>query len=155
MKKCLIALVVSAILGFILPWIVSEPLLSNMFTVSGVIFSVGMSLVVTMNTQHIHQPQAKSMAQETINNLLRNYIVCFLISTFCFSITMMFRETDNEAFRECSFTLFKHDFCFNYPLSVLLYLGYSICYYIYNMWSTRKQHYEIERQIDEEMKEDE
>ena len=154
MKKCIIALVVFAIVGFLLPWNVSEPLLSNLFTVAGVIFSVGMSLVVTMSTQNIHQPQAKQMAQETINNLLRNYIVCFLITTFCFAITMMFKDGFSEAFKECSFTLFKHTFRFNYPLSVLLYSGYSICYYIYNMWSTRKQHYEIERQIDDEMNKD-
>lgn len=154
MKKCIIAFFVFALTGFFLTWRIPASLMTTLFTVAGVMFSVGMSLVVTMSTQNIHQPQAKKMAQDTINNLLRNYIVCFIITTVCFAFAMMFKVDNEDAFKPLSITLFNRDIDFNYPLSLLLYTVYSICYYIYNMWATRKQHFSIERQIEEEMKDE-
>ena len=87
------------------------------------------------------------------------FFIAWIINDDFFGLAVRIgRERADDAccgvFRECPVTLFKHTFHFNYPLSVLLYSGYSICYYIYNMKSIRKQHYEIERQIDEEMKEE-
>ena len=154
MKKFLIAFVLSVAIGFFLHWNTPLPLVTTLFTVASVVFSVGMSLIVSISTQNIHNLQAKRMAQTTINNLLRNYIYCFLLTTLCFATAMMFKEPNVEAFQECSFSLFKHDFSFNYPLSILLFSLYTIWYYVYNMRSIRKQNYEIERRIDEEMAED-
>lgn len=151
MKKCIITFIVFVLVGFFVTWKIPASLITTLFTVAGVMFSVGMSLVVTMSTQNIHQPQAKKMAQDTINNLLRNYIVCFLITTVCFAFVMMLKVDNEDAFKSCTISIIKQDISFNYPLSLLFYTVYSICYYIYNMWAMRKQYYKIECQIEKEM----
>ena len=151
MKKCLIALALSVMLSLFIPINIPASLISTLFTVAGVVFSVGMSLVVTMSTQNIHNRQAKAMVQNTIKRLLGNYIFCFFVLTFCFAVAMLFKVENNDAFTTCQFTLLSLNINFNYPIALLLYTVYSICYYTYNMWATRNQNDKIECQIDEEV----
>lgn len=153
MKKCIIALAVSVLLGFIIRLNIPASLMTTLFTVVGIMFSVGMSLVVTMSTQNIHNKQAKGIVQETINNLLKNYIFCFLLMTAIFAVSMFFKAENVDGFLACDFNLFKLDLRFNYAFSVLLYSGYSIVYYIFNMRETREQNFKIERIIEDESKE--
>lgn len=155
MKKCIIALCVSVVLGFLIHFSIPASLITTLFTVVGIMFSVGMSLVVTMSTQNIHNQQAKSMVQDTINDLLKNYIFCFLLMTTIFAVSMFYKIEDADGFQACSFNLSNLNVRFNYALAVLLYAGYSIVYYIYNMRATREQHYKIEQIIEEEIKEEE
>ena len=154
MKKCSLALVVSIVLGFIISINIPASLITTLFTVVGVMFSVGMSLVVTMSTQNIHNPDAKKMVQSTINSLLRNYIFCFVILTICFAIALLFKVENNDAFKDCEFNLFNRQWGFNYPLVVAAYSVYSIIYYIFNMSATRNQNYKIQCQIDAEQSEE-
>lgn len=153
MKKCIIALGVSVLLGFIIHLNIPASLITTLFTVVGIMFSVGMSLVVTMSTQNIHNKQAKSIVQETINNLLKNYIFCFLLMTAIFAVSMFFKAENVDGFQACDFNLFKMDLRFNYAFSVLIYSGYSIVYYIFNMRETREQNFKIERIIEHESEE--
>lgn len=154
MKKCSLALVVAIVLGFIIPITIPASLITTLFTVVGVMFSVGMSLVVTMSTQNIHNADAKRMVQSTINGLLRNYIFCFVVLTICFAIALLFKVENNDAFQVCEFNLFNRQWTFNYPLVVAVYSVYSIFYYIFNMSATRGQNYKIECQIDSEQSEE-
>lgn len=151
MKKCLIALALSVFLGLFIPINIPASLIPTLFTVAGVMFSVGMSLVVTMSTQNIHNHQAKAMVQDTIKKLLSNYIFCFIVLTLCFAVAMLFKVEDNDAFAACQFAIFGLNIRFNYPLAIFLYSVYSVCYYTYNMWATRSQNDKIECQIDEEV----
>ena len=151
MKKCSIAIAVAIVLGFIIPLNISASLISTLFTVVGVMFSVGMSLVVTMSTQNIHYPKAKKMVQATINGLIRNYIFCFVVLTICFAVALLFKVENNDAFQVCQINIFNRQWTFNYPFVVLVYSVYSIIYYIFNMSAIRTQNYKIECQIDEEM----
>lgn len=153
MKKCIIALVVSVVLGFLIHLNIPASLITTLFTVVGIMFSVGMSLVVTMSTQNIHNQQAKKMVQDTINNLLKNYIFCFLLMTAIFAASMFFKMENVDGFQACEFNLFELDLRFNYAFSVLFYSGYSIVYYIFNMRATREQNFKIEQIIEEEMEE--
>lgn len=155
MKKCVIALCVSVVLGFLIHFNLPASLITTLFTVVGIMFSVGMSLVVTMSTQNVHNQQAKGMIQETINNLLKNYIFCFLLMTAIFAVSMFFKVENADAFKTCGFSLFNLNVRFNYAFAVLLYACYSIVYYIYNMRATREQHYKIEQIIEEENNEEE
>ena len=153
MKKCIIALCVSVVLGFLIHLNIPASLITTLFTVVGIMFSVGMSLVVTMSTQNIHNQQAKGMVQDTINNLLKNYIFCFLLMTAIFAVSMFFKAENADGFQLLEFKLFKLDLRFNYAFAVLLYSGYSIVYYIFNMRATREQNFKIEQIIEEEMEE--
>ncbi len=151
MKKCLIALTLSILLGLFIRINIPASLITTLFTVAGVMFSVGMSLVVTMSTHNIHNRQAKAMVRDTIKRLLSNYIFCFIVLTFCFAVAMLFKIENNEAFAACQFTFFGLNVRFNYPIAIFLYSVYSVCYYTYNMWVTRSQNDKIECQIDEEV----
>lgn len=154
MKKCLIALVLSVLLGLFIPINIPASLITTLFTVAGVMFSVGMSMVVTMSTQNIHNRDAKSMVQDTIKRLIGNYIFCFIILTLCFAVSMLFKIDNEDAFTACQFALFGINIHFNYPFAIFVYSIYSVFYYTYNMWATRNQNYEIECKIDEEMNDD-
>lgn len=153
MKKCSLALAVALVLGFLIPLNISASLITTLFTVVGVMFSVGMSLLVTMSTQNIHNSEAKKMVQATINGLIRNYIFSFVLLTICFAVTLLFKVEDNDVFQVCQFYIFKRQWIFNYPLMVAVYSVYSIIYYIFNMSATRHQNYKIECQVDKEMNE--
>lgn len=153
MKKCIIALCISALFGLLIHLNIPASLITTLFTVVGIMFSVGMSLVVTMSTQNIHNKQAKGIVQETINNLLKNYIFCFLLMTAIFAVSMFFKTENVDGFQACEFNLFKQDLRFNYAFSVLIYSAYSIVYYIFNMRETREQNFKIEQIIEEEAEE--
>ncbi len=126
MKKCIIVLCVSVVLGFLFHLNIPASLITTLFTVVGIMFSVGTSLVVTISTQNIHNQQAKDLVQETINNLLKNYIFCFLLMTAIFVVAMFFKMDNYDGFQTCEFTLFNFDLRFNYSFSVLIYSGYNL-----------------------------
>lgn len=150
MRKCIIALVMTVILGLIFSVKIESSLISTMFTVAGVIFSVGMSLVVSLSTQNIHHKQAKKEVNDKLNAILYGYVLSFLLMALYFAVTMLFKEKESEYFKELEITLFQRGWKFNYPFTLLLYIGYCMVYYVFNMWATRKRHYEIEKLIDKE-----
>jgi hypothetical protein len=149
MKRYIVLLVVYLCSGFVLPkCAIPSSLANTLYTVAGVMFSVGMSLIVAVNTQNIRHPDAKKDVQHKLNKLMYRYIANFLTLTAFFAVTLAFKEVDKEAFRILSWTVRDTQIIFNYPLALVSLEIVCILYYIINMMDTRKQYYDIENLID-------
>jgi hypothetical protein len=123
---------------------------NTLYTVAGVMFSVGMSLIVAVNTQNIRHPESKKSIQQKLHRLMVKYIANFLVLTSVYAITLAFKEPEKETF--CVLNFFIKDFVvsFNYPVALVCVEIVCILYYIINMMETRKQYYEIENLVDNE-----
>lgn len=151
MKKYLVLFLVFLLSGFSLARLpIPSSLVNTLYTVAGVMFSVGMSLIVAVNTQGIRHPDVKKDVQKKLNKLLFRYITIFMILTTAYAVTLAFKEVDKESFRTLSWSFRDKVIVFNYPISLAALEIVSIIYYIINMIDTRKQYYEIENLIDNE-----
>lgn len=151
MKRYIVLIVVYLLVGF-LPTIMTIPssLVNTLYTVSGVMFSVGMSLIVAVNTQNIRHPGSKKSVQHKLHRLMVKYIANFLVLTTFYAITLAFKEPEKELFQELSFVIRDKQIAFNYPAALVGVEIVCILYYIINMMETRKQYYEIENLVDSE-----
>ena len=129
---------------------IPSSLVNTLYTVAGVMFSVGMSLIIAVNTQSIRHPDAKKDVQKKLNKLLYRYIAIFMILTTVYAVTLAFKEVDKESFKTLSWSIRDKVIVFNYPISLAALEIVSIIYYIINMMDTRKQYYEIENMIENE-----
>ena len=111
-------------------------------------FSVGMSLVVTMSTQGIHNKEAKIEVQNKIQKLLMKYVLYFSILTLLY--ILLPSEKDDDIFSPLHFSLIQVAFVWNYSFSFVIFSILNMLYFIINMLSVRRQNNEIERLIDEE-----
>lgn len=86
MIRLFLALAISSFIGF-LPYVSTYPIYpslpNTLYTVAGIMFSVGMSLVVTMSTQGIHNKEAKIEVQNKIQKLLMKYVLYFAFLRYC------------------------------------------------------------------------
>ncbi|MBO4843957.1 MAG: hypothetical protein J5490_05130 [Bacteroidales bacterium] len=151
MKKYIILIAVYFFAGFLLANCqVPSSLVNTLYTLSGIMFSVGMSLIVAANTQNIRNPDAKKEVQDNLNALLYRYIANFLTLTAIFAVTLIFKVDDKERFQVLSFNVGHKEFVFNYPAALVALEIVCILYYIINMMDTRKQFQDIETKIDQE-----
>lgn len=151
MKKCMISLLISVILGFFLNCIhIDLSVMETTFTVAGILFSVGMSLIVTMNTQDVRNQDAKRIIHEQNTRLLKFYITFFIVQTIFFVLIVIFKDESNTYIENLTFHLSDYIFSFNISVSFLLFSFFCITYYIWNMIETRNQIYEIEKIVEEE-----
>ncbi len=151
MKRYIVLIVVYFLVGFLLTIMtIPSSLVNTLYTVSGVLFSVGMSLIVAVNTQNIRHPASKKSVQQKLHRLMVNYIAIFLVLTTVYAITLAFKEPEKELFQELSFIFRDKQIAFNYPASLVGVEIVCILYYIINMMETRKQYYEIENLVDSE-----
>ena len=111
-------------------------------------FSVGMSLVVTMSTQGIHNKEAKVEVQNKIQKLLMKYVLYFSILTLLY--ILLPSEKDDDIFSPLHFSIIQVAFVWNYAFSFVIFSIFNMMYFIINMLSVRRQNNEIERLIDEE-----
>lgn len=94
MRKIFAILILSIILGLI-PCMSSlinptEDSIDILFTVSGIIFSVGATLIVTSSTQNIHNTEYKKEIQKEKYNIAREYVWSFFILSLMYSLLFGF-----------------------------------------------------------------
>lgn len=151
MIRLFLALVISFFIGF-LPYVSTYPIYhslpNTLYTLSGIMFSVGMSLVVTMSTQGIHNKEAKVEVQNKIQKLLMKYVLYFSILTLLY--ILLPSEKEDDIFSPLHFSIIQVAFVWNYAFSFVIFSIFSMIYFIINMLSVRRQNNEIERLIDEE-----
>ncbi len=146
--KHVIFLIISLVLGFIFPNLTIPPSLINTFySVIGIMFSVGMSLILSINTQNVKNVIAKKDIQKKLTHIMNKYIRNFAIVTIIYVIIACM---DN--FEPFNFFLLYNEYFFNYSLSVAVIEIISIMYYILNMKSMRDEYCKLEEIIDNEQK---
>lgn len=147
MKKILVSLIGSLLFGILFSKLLIEiSFIETVFTVSGIFFSVGMSVLVTMSTQDVRNIEAKNLVYKKNNQLLTNYIFSFLFQTALFVALMLLKKKDAVIVEN----IHIYKVSLNMSLFFMCYSVICICYYIFNMLETRKQIVKIETLIEQE-----
>lgn len=75
-------------------WCINETTLNTLFTLIGVLFSVGMSLVITNNARSIKNDTIRTRVVAEIDMVKNMYFICFFISC----LLMVFVPTSIDPF---------------------------------------------------------
>lgn len=117
----------------------------TLYTVVGVMFSVGMSLIISVSTSNVKNLEAKKDIRRRMRIITHNYVIMFATITFFFVLFNANNATRNNdlltiykwvAIRKTDFITF---------LSAM-----SIIYYVVNFMTTQSMNREIEDVIDKE-----
>lgn len=139
MKKLIIGIAISSIIAIalstFLPDISWDNKLSTLYAVSGIMFSIGMSIIITSSFAKVRNTVIRERIHKSFCRVRNSYILYFLVVSLLF----MF---DNESLR--TINLFWK-FTFDYSIFVGCCITFSILFFIINFLDLQK----INQQIDE------
>lgn len=118
--------------------------MSTIYTVTGIIFSIGLSLIVTFS---LHGLKNKSYINHLRKNLFyirQSFIVYFSIATLCYILD---KYIGKEFFSK---TIFNHDVKFSFSILFCLLIFYAIIYFIVNLLAIQKLNNDLFDKINEE-----
>ncbi|MDR3706619.1 MAG: hypothetical protein P4L28_12030 [Paludibacteraceae bacterium] len=144
--RILFIIFLSLFFSSILTISLSDFFISTIFNVSGILFSVGLGLIVTFD---INDVKNKSFIKEIRNNLngVRNsFIFYFSLSVFCYIIDKYLR--DNKIF-VWNINIYDIYIKLNWSVLFCLLMFYSIFYFIINFLSIQKLKNDIVDKINE------
>jgi hypothetical protein len=102
---------------------------STLFSVSGVMFSVGLGLIVTFNARGIKNKTYIKQIRRNVVKVRNSFIIYFAISIVCFVAEKYLRD-NNLSCLVISIKNFQVNL--NWSLLLCLFMLYSISYYIVN-----------------------
>lgn len=115
---------------------ISDGAISALYTVSGIMFSVGMSRTVISSTVGVKNKEIRLRIRKAIKNVRNKFILCFSIV----SVIYLTMELIPVYFK---FFFFHVNFCWFILTSLL----FSIIYYIVNFFSIQSLNDTIEDEI--------
>lgn len=147
MKRLIIAVIVCLLLS-IIPLQVKDTTLTIFYGLIGVIFSVGMSLIISFNGSAILNKEFKEEIRGNVHEIRNNFLFIFLI---CSALYVVYSVLPN------SWQLLKWkptesiSIHFTWSLSVFLYHIYSMIALISNYIEIQKLYEDIEDRIAKEL----
>ncbi|MEP0004426.1 MAG: hypothetical protein ABJ387_01485 [Balneola sp.] len=103
--------------------------INTIYTVSGIMFSLGLGLIVTFNMNGVKNPAYISQIRENINDVRNSFLKYFILTTICYIVDFYLRQNGINTFSiEIGTNLFK----FNLSILFCLLMMYSIIYYVIN-----------------------
>jgi len=149
MKKILVGILICFVIAVINLHVnllhISWNSVETLYTVVGVMFSVGMSLIISVSTSNVHNIEAKKDIRKRMKTVTHNYVISFAVVTFFF---ILFNENcvqQNTDFIDIYrwIAIRKTDF-------ITMLSAMSIIYYVVNFMTTQSMNREIEDIVDKE-----
>ncbi|GAA5102706.1 hypothetical protein [Wohlfahrtiimonas larvae] len=135
-KKICILMITIAVLSLILSiWMKTDMqfLLSTIFTINGIMFSIGLGLISSFNLQGIKNKSYLRDIRSNIANVRNSFIWLFVLSSISFILTNIFKNLITVYSLNIEFTnIHIVEIDFNVSVCSLLLMSYSIAYFIYN-----------------------
>ena len=108
----------------------------TIFTVSGIVFSLGLGLIVTFNLSSIKNKKYIAEIRKTLNKVRNSFIFYFIVTVVCYILDKYLRD-------KCiiSLPLFKMknlQIELNYAIFFCVLMFYSIAYYVINFLNIQK-----------------
>ena len=122
----------------------SKDAVNTLFTVVGVIFSVGMSLIISVSTSGVKNKEARAIFRSQLKSIRSKFIWVFVILSLCYVLMPLDDNSKLVEFVEIHDIQLKASFNIFMTVSLLL----SIVYYIVNFYSIQSSVYEMEDRID-------
>lgn len=133
----LFSVVVAGAISAFTTFCVSDTINNTLYTVAGVIFSVGMSLTISPKTEKVTNPEWRKKIRASYLNIRNSFLLLFIISTLVYIIP--------EAVQSKNLSSLFKNLC-------ALFLLISICYYTYNFVRLQRLGEDIEDKILKEKK---
>ena len=138
--KIIIVFLSSLIIAVLFPTflnsiVVDESVISTLFTIVGIIFSVGMSLIISVSTSGVKNKEARSVFRKQLSDIRFRFIATFIILTILYIILPI--ENNKEILniaqiRDVTIRISCH-------LFMVFFLFAGIIYYIVNYWCPIKK----------------
>lgn len=146
--KIFVGILISALLSIILPAVLNianapSVVISTLFTVIGVIFSVGMSLIISVSTSGVKNREARDVFRFQLTRIRNRFITVFVIISFLY--VFLPAEGENVEWNVLKLNDVVVKINFNTFLVSTLLLG--IIYYIVNFYSIQTSVYALEDRI--------
>ncbi|WP_291076451.1 MULTISPECIES: hypothetical protein [unclassified Empedobacter] len=142
--KVYIALIISALLSLSqINIIVSDYFMNAIFTVMGIMFSIGMGLIVTFNLSSIKNKTVLKVIRENIKKLQTSFITLFSVSALIYIIEYFFRDQNTNINTFKLLSVKEVDVNFNLSLFALCFLSFSIIFFIVNFTQLQKLNNDI------------
>lgn len=107
---------------------------NTLFTIVGIMFSIGMSIAVTSNTSVVVNKKIRKSLRDEINRIRDLFISCFSIVAFIYVLNIIFTNRTLEVW---GYKIFSLEVC------QLLIQLYSITYFIVNFMSLQNLNNQI------------
>jgi hypothetical protein len=114
--------------------------MSTVYGVSGIMFSVGIGLIVTFNMNGIKNKKFISDIRGNISKVRRSFILYFSISTFAYILNSIL--IDNKLLKT-SISVFSKDVDIYFSLPICLIMIYSIIFFVVNFYQIQKLNEDI------------
>ena len=127
----------------------TETTLNILYGIIGVLFSVGMSLIIAFNGSKIVNPDLKEQLRENMHNVRNNFLIIFFFCSFYYIGFSLL----NDEWKQTNIVKNKniHIYC-TWAMSVLSILVYSIIALINNYIQIQQLYEDIEDKIQQEKK---
>ncbi len=113
---------------------------NTIFTVSGIMFSVGLGLIVTFNIGDVKNKKYIKQLRGNIDRVRNSFLKYFLISTICFTADYYLRQ---KGLNITIINIKDTQFELNWSVLFCLLMLYSIVYYIINFIEIQKLNNDI------------
>lgn len=133
------AIILAGAISYFVPvFTVNNTTLNTLYTVAGIMFSIGMSLSVTSNTSGVRNKTIRNRIRKNMKQV-RNFFIYHFLLTSLFYIIYLYKETINIK-------------AFTYKIDVLalVIIIMSIIYYIVNFIAIQRLNEQIEEAINEQ-----
>lgn len=139
----IVILIVFIIISFFCTIQLDDFFMNTIYTVSGIMFSIGLGLVATFNLQGIKNKNFISRIRTNLNHVRNSYIKYFTVSTLIFIADKYLRD------RKISQINFGVESSFDFSILFCLIILFSIMYYVINFISLQSLNNQIFDKLNE------
>ena len=138
-----ICVIVSLITSFFFPdFNPGNGTMSTLYTISGIMFSIGMSLIVTSSVAGIKNTRIRNGIRKEINKVRNHFIACFLFVSILYLLQSVIKD------KFCFIHIYGN-FSFNNLHLLITLIFYSIIYFIFNYLAIQRLNYQIEEALEQ------
>lgn len=114
---------------------VSDFFMAAVFNVSGIMFSLGLGLIVTFNTGGIKNKEYVRGIRENLRSLRKTFIIYFAVTVACYIIEEFLKSHGNVI---SHFIFLERSYSVNWSAFLCVFMIYSIVYFICNFLEIQK-----------------
>lgn len=118
----------------------SSGIVSTLYAISGIMFSIGMSLIITSNTAEVKNLRAKKIIRKEMRIVRNHYLSCFaLVSVMYIALFSKIEDPKTTEF----IPIYKN-LVLNYSDLMVIVMAYSIFYFTVNFLTLQRLNTQIE-----------
>lgn len=136
----LVSFILSAGINYFFPDLEpSKNIVGNLYTILGIMFSIGLSLAITFNLSGVRNKLIKGRIRNNINEVRNVFIIYFLIISIFYILFDTIEQKDLCVYGIC---------IIKYSHLMIIMMLYVVFYYIYNFLQMQNLNIEIEDALD-------